>query len=116
MDLHRLASLLTVPNGGFSIDANGIEPTTGYAVSTFPEFERKLGNVGTDDLDQFLRDNSELLRRPGILFGGWRETESGIAFLDVSTVVNDRETAAKLARDHNQIAFFDFESGTSETL
>lgn len=93
---------------GFTVSAlSGFAMRSGYAVSVHPERSQTIGGpVFADDLMDFVRANWDLLGKPGAVLGGWRD-ESGMARLDVSTVVHDRERARVLARAHGQCAVFD---------
>jgi hypothetical protein len=111
--LGDLARELNKPGGGFTVSAtSGFPMRAGYALSLHPEREQQIGGrVCADDLMNYIRDNWDLLGKPGVVLGGWRDRESGRAFLDVSTVVHDRERAGVLARAHKQLAYFDLRTG-----
>lgn len=111
--LRGWARRLNVPGGGFSVSAtSGADVRSGFALSVHPEREQRIGDTVTaDDLMAYVRANADLLMRPGAVLGGWRDAESGQAFLDVSTVVHDRERALSLARAHDQLAFYDLSTG-----
>lgn len=110
----RLADALTVADGGFSVDSAGRDVTSGYAVSTRPECERTYtGTVAADDLQDYANEHAADLSAPGAVFGGWRDPDTGTAYLDVSTVVSNRREALTLARVHDQVAVFDLDHGES---
>lgn len=113
--LVRLADALSVPDGGFTVDPRtGGDVRTGYGLSVYPERERQIGGkVTPEDIRQYAYDNADLLAIPGNLLGGWRDPETGIAFLDVSTVRHDRDDALFIARQNGQLAIFDFRYGVS---
>lgn len=111
--LVSLADSLSIPDGGFSIDSNsGHDIREGYAVSIYPECERIIsGPVTATDILRYLLDMRDQLAH-GVL-GGWRDPQSGNAFLDVSVVAPDLDTAIDLARTHNQLAVYDFDAHES---
>jgi hypothetical protein len=106
----RLAKALDTPDGGFSVNTKtGENVTSGYALSIYPEFERQIkGRVTAREIERYMWDHSEDLAVENVVFGGWRDPETGIAFLDVSMVINDRTEALRLARQYDQLAVFDF--------
>lgn len=108
--LAAMADVLSVADGGFSVDPlTGTDVTGGYAVSVHPECERiYIGDVTPDDLRAYLTDVAATASLPGRVFGGWRDPDSGAAYLDVSVVVGSRSAALRLARTHGQLAVFDF--------
>lgn len=110
-----LADRLSVPDGGYTVDPRtGRFVTTGYAVAVYPDREQQIsGRVGPADVTAYAYRNADVSRRSGVMFGGWRDPSSGIAYLDVSVVVASRGEAERLARRHNQLAYFDLASGSS---
>lgn len=102
---------LQVPDGGFSIDlTTGENVSEGYAVAIHPDREQVIPveDVTMSSLISYALDNMDLLAKPGHVFGAWHDPESGKVYLDVSTVRTDRAEALELAREHNQLAVFDF--------
>lgn len=114
----RMADALSVPDGGFSVDPRtGGDVRTGYAVAVFPERERQIGGrVNPADVLAYVLDNADKLAGNGVVVGGWRNPDDGLAYLDISRTVGTREEAAELARDHNQLAYFDFSAGASVSV
>jgi hypothetical protein len=110
-----MADALSVPDGGFSVDPRtGATVRGGYAVAVFPERERQFaGPVSADEVSAYVFANADVLTKGGVVVGGWRNPDDGVAYLDVSRVVPTRAEAATLAREHNQVAYFDFASGVS---
>ncbi len=108
--LAAMAGALSVPDGGFSVDPRtGADVGQGYAVSVHPECERVFaGQVTADDLFVYLVEMADTVSLPGRVWGGWRDPETGKAYLDVSAVTDSRSAALDLARAHHQLAVFDF--------
>ena len=86
----------------------------GYAVSPYPErsavFDKR---VTRGDLRKFMQDNAELLAKPGHAVGAWYDPDGKKTYLDVSIVTENKDEAIRLGREHNQIAVFDFKSGST---
>jgi hypothetical protein len=108
--LMHLADALTVPDGGFSVTiGKWKDMRTGYAVSVFPQYEyRASGLISHEDIERYIRDRAALLAHPHVVLGGWRSPEDGLAYLDVSVVVLNLDTALALARTCGQRAVWNF--------
>lgn len=110
---------LLASDGGFTVAVgDGTHPTRGYAVSCYPDRERRLplaslGNAESllSELDAYVSSNADLLRQPGCYFGGWYSPDDRCLYLDVSRVLPDRADALALARQHHQLAVYDLASG-----
>lgn len=106
--------------GGFTYDpASGRTPQEGFALSVYPEHEKVIdASLPPEDLarqiNQYLEDNKEIWNRPDHYVGGWHDVESGKIYLDISIVVNDNETARRLAVKHGQEGYYDL--GKGETV
>jgi hypothetical protein len=72
-----------------------------------------LAELTLGDVLEFLLRQADTLALPGRVFGGWRDPFDGRIYLDVSILVEDREQALALAREHDQLAVFDFWTGES---
>lgn len=83
----------------------------GYSVSPYPERSETYRRVSKDSIKKFIRDNGDLLSKPGHAVGAWRDPKSGKVFLDVTIVTRSRDEAVRLGRKHDQIAVFDFKRG-----
>jgi hypothetical protein len=57
--------------------------------------------------------HAALLAKPGHFMGGWHDPEQGKSYLDVSTVLPTARKARRVAIKSDQIAYFDFQTGTS---
>lgn len=114
-------------NGGFTatVDAGiGLaarySPVNGagkFAVSLKGR-ERKVGELldsieselrATQAVIKFAWDNIATLSTPGHLFGAW--VDEGQIYLDISVLVDSRAEANRLARENEQIAYWDFDKG-----
>lgn len=115
-----LADALSVPDGGFSVRIEGRTAkhvTEGFAVAIHPDRERQIGDkVTADDIRQYVHDNRDFLLYGKHVFGGWRCPETGVAYLDVSVIVDDAEVAFRMAQMHGQAAYWDFANRKSVTV
>jgi hypothetical protein len=112
--LTELAQRVTVADGGFTIDPATLDDVTdGYAVSVNPEHERIYAEVTPGTIMSYMITNEAALAAPGALLGGWRDPADGRIYLDMPTLVHDREQALALARTHDELAVYDFAAGES---
>lgn len=114
----RLADAVNVADGGFSLNARtGELVTDGFAVAVYPHAERKIGDrVRPTDVTAYAFEHAALLINGENVFGAWRDPSDGVAYFDVSRVVETREEAESLARAHGQLAYFDFRAGASVSV
>jgi hypothetical protein len=111
----RSARTLLGATGGFTVNTETCEfPTTGYALSIDPEHTETLNDAypTVGDLLGYVFDHEEILSREGKFFGGWVDTEDGTLYLDVVTLVEDKDTAISWAKRHKELAVFDLSAGT----
>jgi len=110
-----LVRRVAVPDGGFTVDAQGVGPTAGYVVSIYPACTQSLpaAAVTAETISAFTALNADVLARPGHYLGAWHDPATGKVYLDISVVVGDRATAEELASEHGQLAYFDIDAGRS---
>lgn len=116
------ANALATPDGGFTVMA-GKEVNSGYAVSRYPDRSLAIPSVVeipkaklAQKISDYAAQNSDLLSTAGHALGGWHDPKTGTAYLDISEVTDSAETAAQIALDHDQIAYFDFSTFESVTV
>ena len=127
----RTAEELTqklVDDGGFTYNPiDNTSPTSGFAVSTYPENETiidwdadiasntgKLNSLRSKVKRYVKKHREDFIKNGKAHFGGWYDKESGRVYLDMSTIVDSAEEADSLSRKHNQEAYFNLE--TFETV
>lgn len=97
-------------NGGYSLDRSGAESETGFMVApdeaTDTRFDRP-DQVTTAELRAFREKFATLFEDDRAHFGGWRNSETGEAVLDVSIRVETEAEAMEIARANNQEAIWD---------
>lgn len=88
-----------------------------YSVSIDPELTFNPENVGdnlTEEmLNNFLEENKELFLQGGKAVGSWYGADEGEPvelWLDVATLVTNREEAIALGKKHNQVSIFDLKN------
>ena len=102
------------PNG-FTIDPATLQtpafPRSVFLVSR-KECERRFHTrPGLKDVADWIRQNSEVLWRPGHYIGGWRD--EGIFFLDVTLSIRGMFAALNAAYANQQLAIYHPFSGES---
>lgn len=104
----RLMMESLVITGGFTYDLCAQDfVTEGFAVSVNPELTLGLNNVEYADVLDYIAVNQVVLNTPGKVLGGWLDTESGVTYLDVVTIVDSKELALDLAVQHGELAVYD---------
>lgn len=101
---------ITKSDGGVTISKGGFQPSQGFAFAPQKLTETKiaLDQVTPEDIQAFLQKHNKLLSDPNNFLGAW--VEDGMVWLDVSTVLDDKEAALKAAEVANQEAIFDLSS------
>jgi hypothetical protein len=112
----RIASELArriTEEGGFTVvPGTGETVAAGKAVA-IPghELALQVDDQLQANVQRWLDQNADALSQPGANIGGWVDRATGKAYLDVSVTVPDAETAARLAREYDQLAYFDLDTG-----
>lgn len=96
-------------NGGCTFNLQRGPITSGFALSVFPEYTRKLpgANIEPGDVDQFIDEHADVLSSAYACVGTWFNEADGETYLDVSCVTANKEAAIAAAIAANQIAIFD---------
>ena len=106
--------------GGFTYNPvrikNRAAPAKGYALSLRKDTERvidiKAGREAVKkEIIEYVRKHREEIKEPGNFVGGWYDDESKKIFLDLSTVIDDRAKAERMAKEHKQLAIYDLGAG-----
>lgn len=114
-DLSYKLAFDLVHSGGFTSDLNGNSPTTGYALSLYPEREWHAPASAVDprQIQAFLDTSRALLENPGVYVGGWLDPTDNTVYLDVSQVIRNEQQALSVARARGQIAVYCFDTQQS---
>jgi len=107
-----------IGDSGFTYNmVTGEQPTSGFAVSPYKQFETKVKLAGAshDEIvnafQDFFVEHLDLLQHDGNFLGGWVNPADGYLYLDVSTVLDNQLVAEDLARANDQIAYFNLGKG-----
>lgn len=104
----------TIANGGFTIALDGSRPTDGYMVA-LPGYEERIplqrlsARDVADRIYSYVIAHGRILRDPGAHLGGW--LSDGCLVLDISHVVQDKDSALVLGRLNGQEAIYALETG-----
>lgn len=110
----------TMADGGSTTNVSGKSHSgavkTGKALSVHPErsrvYHKRMNSTAIAAAARRYRaDHIDLLGQDGYALGTWLD-DQGQLWLDVVTVVSSSSEAKRLARKHNQIAYFDIDTGT----
>ncbi len=118
-ELASLHERISKPDGGFTYQpVTDEQPKTGYALSPYPErsFAKSASELSLDDIADYVEKNADLLVESEHFLGAWHDPASGKVFLDVSIVTQDEGRAGTLAREKDQIAYFDLGKMQSVTV
>jgi len=97
-----------IEQGGFTYQPiYDIWPETGFMVSPYSEREKviPMSAFSRRDLRKYVNQNADLLGKDDHYLGGW--VYEGNAYLDISIRSDTKEQANRIAKENNQIAFFD---------
>lgn len=97
--------------GGFTYRRIDGAPSDGFMVSPYKRAERKytVATFNHEDVARYRDRFRDLLREPEHYLGGWRDGD--IVYLDISVRRRSKAEAARLAREHGQLAIYDLASG-----
>lgn len=110
MEVDHMLGRLRQPDGGFTVDTStSREQTMGFFVSCHPEREsvHPVETVRRSDIRGFVKNNADLLNKDGHFYGAWHDPETGNLYLDISIGTESAEEARTVAKENDQIAFFD---------
>ena len=116
LEVDKALNRLRHPDGGFTRHADtGREETVGFFVSPYPEREQVIAvaDLRPIHLLRYAKANRDLFQREGHYMGAWHDPDTGLVSLDVSVKTTSAEEARSLAQQHQQVAFFDAQTGTS---
>lgn len=121
---------MAVTSGGFSVSAAGKTPRKGWMASQAgTEQKRSMealtsehsGTLGwgppgdpwrenvTSFVNEFITENAADLSETGVFLGGW--LDEGDLYLDVSHNIEDEDEAKRFARENDQLAAYNVETG-----
>jgi hypothetical protein len=110
LDFDSLASTVAA-HGGASVNLEGSKPKRGFMVSSGGCCQVLEGLPSARDLRDYRRKFCKQLAQSGAFLGAW--VENGRCFLDVSRCVKSEHEALAVARQNEQLAYFDLSGGAS---
>lgn len=104
----------TVETGGSSTEVqNNAIPSSGYMVAYDTSRERWLSEEDSNNSEkrkqriaEFAEENKDILTKPNMHLGTWRDPETGKISLDISERETDEARAKAKGRERNQKAIF----------
>jgi 2'-5' RNA ligase len=113
----KIHKAVLLPDGGVTLQPlTGHQPTSGFAVSIYPERGMVIPHateLTKETLAQFVDLNGDLLSQGNHYLGLWNDPADGRVHLDISVVKHTEKEAAALGKKHNQISYFNFATGSS---
>lgn len=92
---------------GFTVDAKTLQPiTSGYAVAV-AETQNSFGSAGLKNVINIVTSNPKINA-----FGGWYNNENKQFYWDGTMIIQDLNTAIRLARANGQLAIFHIDTLT----
>ena len=117
--MQAMMKRIAEPDGGFTYQpVSDKEPKAGFALSVYPDrsFAKPVNELKFADLAKYAKANKDLFAKGDHYISAWHDPQSHQVFFDVSIVSDDDKQAAKLALEHDQIAYFDLAKGKSVTV
>ena len=99
-------------NEGFTLNLDGTDELSGYAVSIDKSSERVFDELTEENIEDYIREFWDELTLEGRHLGGWYNKANNKIYLDVPIIVDDFDTATRLASENDQIAFFHLDTFT----
>jgi hypothetical protein len=115
----RLIYAETLASGGSTVsptDPGAQAPSTGYAVALAgAETVIPMVTFTVDAITAYVVSNAdEIDHTPGVFVGAW--ADNGLVYLDLSTVIADREAAIETGRTNAQLAIFHLDKAETISL
>lgn len=121
LSVNNLFSNVSSPDGGATFNPTlSTIPTSGFCYSPYPELSKTIQVDNPvqlkKDLDNYLKENKEILSKDNHYIGIWNDPETGIVYLDISVNSMDSKESRKACENKDQIAYFDLQSFESVTV
>ena len=103
----------TVAAGGHTVSLAGKIPEARYMFSPYKASEKVISRkqLTPAHIDNYIRDNKELLSKPNHHLGTWHNKETGNVHLDMSLPHDNRLAALETGQKHEQLAIYDRVAG-----
>lgn len=84
----------------------------GYVVANPPGAVSVTHRVAMDHhVPLAVKENADILARPGMMLGAWRDAKDGTVYLEVAEVFAARADAERVARSRGERAIYDLAAG-----
>jgi hypothetical protein len=104
----ELGAKLLDEQGGYSLDEDGRLAVTFRFISSVDGYGAEYDSLDAGAVKDYYEHRLPVVRKHGELFyGGWRDEDTGIVYLDLSTSFADREEALRFAGANGQLAIWD---------
>jgi hypothetical protein len=109
----RMADAMSVPDGTFCFNPRtATEETDGYTVAVFPDAEQWMtGRITREDITAYVFAHATEAMSAGVHVCGWRDGSTGVVYLYLARVVQDRAYAATLARRGGNVVYTTLATG-----
>lgn len=120
-----LVEAATPSDGGFTYGLGKGMRMSGFAVSPYPERSFVIPTAQWNEMTKkerqktlinYAKNNADVLSDPDSYFGAWNDPETEALYLDVSVVLDDPFEAVEVAKEKDQIAYFDFQTFQDVTV
>lgn len=102
---------LALKNGGFSLSPDGSTPKSGYMVSVQDILKMPLDLWLQLEDQASIDDYSKIASEVNGYIGCWIDEDN--VYMDISTNIQDKNEALKIARINNQLAIYDINNNES---
>jgi len=102
-----------IKEGGSTLSLKGEPPTERFGLSPYKHREQVADPKEVDraKVANYVHQNQDALHTPGHYIGSWTDPETNKHYLDVSVGVPTKDEAERLARENNQVAYYDSKEG-----
>lgn len=102
-----------IKDGGSTVSLKGEPPKERFGLSPYKHRELVADpkDLKRADVANYVHQNQDALHTPGHYLGSWTDDKSGKHYLDVSVGVGKQHEAEQLARENNQVAYYDSKEG-----
>ena len=117
-EVGQIAFDQTISNGGVTIKLdNKAIPKKGFVVSPYKQSEKiiPIENFTKEEVVNYIKESVNL-KNDSHYLGLWKDPQSGKVYLDTVVLKENKEDAHNLAKQNEQLAFYDLERGETINL
>jgi len=121
MSTKELFNNISEPDGGATFNPVSEKiPSSGFCYSPYPELSKTIKVddpvAFQDDLNNYFKENKEILNKEDHYIGLWNDPETGVVYLDISVNSMEAQEVREGCEKKDQIAYFDLQSFESVTV